>query len=137
MTATGRAGEGAGVTAVARARFRVAREAGHSVPCAQAFTNTEIDGDSPLARCVRVDRERAEMLAPVDPGTFGRVLRSRRLARGWSKSELARRCGVRYETILHWERDKRFPAPAYRTALRVALDLDRDADDGWWQEDYS
>ena len=61
---------------------------------------------------------------PRPPPMTGAQLQEARLARGWTKTELARRAGVSLAAVSRWERDERrmqWPATeALRNALRAA-----------------
>lgn len=110
-------------------RYLAALDAGHSRQCALVFAAGE--ALSPARRCHCRAQPVPQAWGP-DPESFGAILKLRRLERMWSARELARCAGVSKSSIRDWERGRKTPRPAYRTALRVALGLSEDADGGWW-----
>lgn len=58
------------------------------------------------------------------PGDFGETLAARRTELGWSQARLARRTGLRRETIVRLERGRRSPNADTVFRLQAALNLE-------------
>ncbi len=55
---------------------------------------------------------------------FAQNLKRLRKSRGWTQEELARRAGLSFQAISHWEKGIRHPMMGTVLALAAALDCD-------------
>lgn len=73
----------------------------------------------------------------LEPASFGDALRARRRRAGLSQTRLAEITGISRAHICNIENGRADESrPVYRYALRCALGLPEDADDGWWRVDW-
>ena len=68
--------------------------------------------------------------------SFGEVLYLRRKAAGLTQASLGALVGLTGESLSQFEKGHREARPVCRYALRHALGLPEDADDGWWRVDW-
>ena len=107
------------------------RPAPMAVPTAPAPRPRRIDGlevapgwevraAAPEPRCTRGQPLRAGVIPETD---LGKQIQKARLARGWSKSELARRMGASRPAVRAWERGDYKPDKARLLRLRQVLGM--------------
>lgn len=60
-----------------------------------------------------------KLLFHRDPSIHDNVIKSYRVRKGWTQTEMARRCGVSYKTIIRWENTK---VPKFGDLILLGLD---------------